>query len=84
MNFPYAGCLVPRRFQSDSRVPAIMIEINRRLYLKPAGRDAYRPGNAPIRLCSFDALRNDIWSIMLSLAQAAECRRSVPGNVTLN
>ena len=74
VNFPYAGCLVPERFQGDVRVPAIMIEINRRLYLKPTSRDAYQLGNVPIKLGSFEKLRNDIWSIMLALAQEAECR----------
>ena len=74
MNFPYSGCLVPDRFQGDSRVPAIMIEINRRLYLEPASLNAYRPGSVPIKLGCFDRLRNDIWSIMLSLAQAAQCQ----------
>lgn len=72
VDFPYSGCLVPGRFQRDSRVPAIMLEVNRRLYLKPASRDVYRLGNVPLKLASFEGLRNDIWSIMLSLAQHAQ------------
>jgi N-formylglutamate amidohydrolase len=74
VNSPYSGCLVPDRFQDDERVPAIMIEINRRLYLKPAARECYRSGNLPIKLGSFEGLRNDIWSIMLSLAEHAQVR----------
>ena len=84
VDFPYSGCLVPARCHRDPRVPALMIEINRRLYLKPASREAYRLGNVPIRLGSFDRLRNDIWSVILSLAQETECRRAVQGKVTLN
>lgn len=84
VDFPYSGCLVPARCHRDPRVPALMIEINRRLYLKPASREAYRLGNVPIRLRSFDRLRNDIWSVILSLAQETECRRAVQGKVTLN
>lgn len=82
-NFPYAGCLVPARFQGNVQVPAIMIEVNRRLYLKPATREVYRLGNVPIRSGGFDRLRHDIWSVILSLAQAAECKRALRG-VTLN
>ena len=74
LDFPYSGCLLPARYHRDARVPALMIEINRRLYLKPASRDAYRLGNVPTRLDSFDRLKNDIWSIILRLAQEAESR----------
>jgi N-formylglutamate amidohydrolase len=73
---PYAGCLVPDRYLGDARVPAIMLEVNRRLYLKPAARDVYRLGNVPIKLGRFDNVRNDIWSIVLLLAQEADCRSS--------
>jgi hypothetical protein len=72
VDFPYSGCLVPWRFQGDGRVPAIMIEINRRLYLMPASRECYRLGNTPVRLGSFEKIRNDIWSVMLTLAQLAQ------------
>ena len=74
VDFPYSGCLVPERFHGDLRVPAIMIEVNRRLYLKPASRDVYRLGNVPLKLGSFEGFRNDIWSIMLSLAQHVQVR----------
>ena len=74
VNFPYSGCLVPGRFHRDKRVPAIMIEINRRLYLQPFSRDVYRLGNVPLKLAKFELVRNDIWSIVLSLAQMLTCR----------
>jgi N-formylglutamate deformylase len=74
LDFPYAGCLVPDRFEGDKQVPAIMLEINRRLYLKPACRDAYRLGNVPIKTAKFEPLRNDLWTVMLLLAQEAQCR----------
>jgi hypothetical protein len=74
VDFPYSGCLVPEAYQSDVRVAAIMVEINRKLYLKPASRDVHRLGNVPIKLGSFEGLRNEIWSVMLSLAQHAQVR----------
>ncbi len=77
VDFPYAGCLVPERFLDDDRVPAIMLEINRRLYLKPAVREMYRNGDLPLRLGGFDVLRNDIWSVVLLLAREVVCRGSV-------
>ena len=77
VDFPYAGCLVPDRFEGDSRVPAIMLEVNRRLYLKPACREAYRLGNIPIKTYNFETLRNDIWAVMLLLAEEARCRAGV-------
>lgn len=33
INSPYSGCVVPEKFEGDSRVRAVMIEINRSLYL---------------------------------------------------
>ena len=69
VNFPYASCLVPQRFHGDPRVPAIMIEINRGLYLKPAPRDAYRLGNTALVKPEFERVRNDIWGVMLELVR---------------
>ena len=84
IDFPYAGCLVPNRFLGDPRVPAIMLEINRGLYLKPASRDVYRLGNVPLKLARFDMIRNDIWSIVLSLAHEMACRVAGPESAALN
>lgn len=77
VNFPYAGCLVPERFQDDAGVPAIMLEINRRLYLKPVTRECYRSGNVPTKLGRFDKVKSDIWSVVINLAREADCRASV-------
>jgi N-formylglutamate amidohydrolase len=74
VDFPYAGCLVPDRYAGDNRVPAIMLEINRKLYLKPAVREAYRDGDLAIRLPGFDQVKNDIWAVMLRLAEQLVCR----------
>lgn len=74
VDFPYAGCLVPERFEGNEQLPAIMLEINRRLYLKPACRATYRPGKVPIKTAKFETLRKDIWTVMLLLAQEARCR----------
>jgi hypothetical protein len=35
------------RHLGDNQVPAIMLEINRRLYLESAAREAYRDGDLP-------------------------------------
>jgi N-formylglutamate deformylase len=78
VDFPYAGCLVPDRFEGNKQVPAVMLEINRRLYLKPACRDAYRLGNVPIKTAKFETLQNDLWTVMLLLAQEAQCRAGAP------
>ncbi len=71
---PYAGCLVPHKHLGDERVPAITLEINRRLYLQTAEQETYGPGDKPIKSGAFDAVRNDIWSIVLLLAKEATCR----------
>ncbi|MEP6389010.1 MAG: N-formylglutamate amidohydrolase [Halioglobus sp.] len=73
-NFPYAGCLVPSRFEGDIRVPAIMIEINRRLYLEPVQPISNDPNSRPLKSADFETVRNDIWAAMLSLAQEASHR----------
>ena len=38
INNPYSGCIIPMEFyKKDKRVEGIMIEINKRLYMKPDG-----------------------------------------------
>jgi len=74
IDFPYAGCLVPDSYRGDARVPSIMVEINRRLYQQPVVREAFRLGNIPIKLPQFEALKNDIWSVMLALSQLTKCK----------
>ena len=73
INFPYAGCLVPERFEANHRVPAIMLEVNRRLYLKPACMEDCQLGSVPLKTANFENLRNDVWAVMLLLAQEAQC-----------
>ena len=74
VDFPYSGCLVPERYAGDSRLPAIMLEINPGLYLKPAVREAYRYSNLAVRLQEFARLKNDIWAVMLGLTKELVCR----------
>ncbi|MEH6592655.1 MAG: N-formylglutamate amidohydrolase [Halioglobus sp.] len=71
VNSPYAGCLVPGRFEGNIRVPAIMIEINRRLYLKPVQPISTGPNSPPKKSAKFETIKNDIWAAMLSLALEA-------------
>lgn len=47
VDFPYAGCLVPAVYAADPRVAAIMVEVNRGLYLQqpyPAAAPALGAG----------------------------------------
>ena len=74
VNFPYAGCLVPSRFEGDILVPAIMIEINRRLYLEPAQHDSSGSSSPPMKSAGFQTIKSDIWAAMLGIAQEA-CHR---------
>ena len=82
VNFPYTGSLVPSRFEGDIQVPAIMIEINRRLYLEPAQPIPNRPNSPPMKSAELEAIKNDIWAAMLSLALEASHRleRSPPSS----
>jgi len=51
VDFPYAGCLVPEVYAGDSRVPAIMVEVNRGLYLhQPDSAVAPVPGPDYLRV----------------------------------
>lgn len=34
INYPYSGCLMPSRFIDDKRVSALMVEVNRKIYLE--------------------------------------------------
>ena len=74
VNFPYTGCLVPDRFEGDRRVPAIMLEINRRLYLEPVQQTLNDPCSPPMKSAEFQTIKNDIWAAMLRLAQEASNR----------
>jgi N-formylglutamate amidohydrolase len=74
VDFPYSGCLVPASFHGNERVPAIMIEVNRRLYLQPGSRYVYSLGEVPAKSDKFDAVKSDIWSAVLTLAQILTCR----------
>jgi N-formylglutamate amidohydrolase len=74
VDFPYSGCVVPEHFAGDTRVPAVMLEINRRLYLMPAGMESYRLENIPVKATGFEPVRNDIREVMLCLAEESACR----------
>jgi N-formylglutamate amidohydrolase len=74
VDFPYAGCLVPERYAVDTRVPAIMIEVNRRLYLESFDPGQVAPGCRPVRNDSFIRVKSDIGSILLHIASEAHCR----------
>jgi N-formylglutamate amidohydrolase len=58
IDFPYAGCLVPERYSGDSRVPAIMIEVNRGLYLDQRRLDVV-PARGP-DFCKVKALLSEL------------------------
>ena len=54
-------------------VPSMMIEINRKLYLKDGPLDTFRYGDVPLRTNSFDKLKNDILDWMLFLVRVGDC-----------
>lgn len=81
VNQPYLGCLVPFGYHRNPRVPALMIEVNRQLYIKDAPIDAYRYSNMPVKAGKFDALRNHILELMLFQAKVADC--ALPDKETL-
>ena len=67
MNKPFAGALVPQPyFRADSRVRAVMIEVNRRLYLNEA---------AATRGPHFDSCRSKLRTVMHDLIAENFVRR---------
>lgn len=70
---PYSGCLVPTSYHLDKRVPALMIELNRSLYIKEGPIETYRYRNVPVKKSSLDTLRNQILDLMLYLVRVADC-----------
>lgn len=58
---PFAGALVPAsRYRTDRRVQAIMVEVNRKLYLREGAeraRDDFDQTAARVRRCCIDALQ---------------------------
>ena len=74
VNFPYDGCLVPSRFEGDRRVPAIMLEGNRRLYLEPVKQTLNDPCSPPMKSAEFQTIKNDIWTVILRVAHEASNR----------
>ncbi|MCB0638311.1 MAG: N-formylglutamate amidohydrolase [Lewinella sp.] len=74
LDTPYAGCLVPEQFRGNPSVPAIMVEVNRRLYLEWNASNPIGECRLPDKTQGFDQLRYDICSIMLQVTQELHCR----------
>lgn len=81
---PYSGCLVPMGYYLDQRVPALMIEINRSLYIKEAPIEAYRYRNVPVKKSNFDTIRNHIIDLMLFLVKVTDCSISTHESISLH
>lgn len=62
VNFPYAGCLVPERYVGRPQLPAIMIEVNRALYLTQPNPDL-----APQRSRNFWRIKALLSELLLGL-----------------
>jgi N-formylglutamate deformylase len=59
INQPYAGALVPMKYyQKDPQVAAVMIEVNRRLYMDET---------TGIKTSSFDAIRSEVQELLAVL-----------------
>ena len=70
LNKPFAGALVPiSRYQRDSRVSAIMVEVNRRLYLRESDG---------VRVAVFDDVARKIQRCCMEAILAANCQRNRP------
>ncbi|PLW66907.1 N-formylglutamate amidohydrolase [Pseudohalioglobus lutimaris] len=73
VDFPYSGCLVPKSYHPNKRVPALMIEINRRLYIKDGLIETYRLRDIPEKLDKFNVLRKHVLDLMLFLVGVSDC-----------
>ena len=63
VNRPFAGALVPMRFyQADARVQAVMIEVNRSLYMDE---------KSGVRLSSFAATATSVQALLRTVAAQA-------------
>jgi len=69
VDFPYTGCLVPARYHGNLRVPAMMIEVNRSLYLQQAS-----PEQRPRRSAQFWRTRALLTRLLLCLCERASNR----------
>ena len=74
LDFPYEGCLLPERFDGNPLVPAIMLEVNRRLYLEPVDCRDVEWGTCPSKSVIFNRVKSDLWELMLLLASEAQSR----------
>lgn len=67
INHPYQGCLLPSMFDGDNRVAAIMIEVNRKLYMDQA---AYQ-GGIPAKSKSFSVVQKKLSYLIGEVAMRA-------------
>jgi len=65
INHPYQGCLLPSVFDGDARVTAIMIEVNRKLYMDQA---AYQDG-VPEKGNNFSVVMNHLTDLIGEVAE---------------
>ncbi len=81
LNYPFAGCLVPERYAGDTRVPAIMLEINKRLYLEDTDSlDAQRLP-MPVRKPGYGNWKQRLQALMRQLGEEAGRRAGCPDAV---
>lgn len=63
VDFPYAGCLVPAVYAADPRVAAIMVEVNRGLYLQQPD-----PAAAPALGADYFRVKAALNALLLGMA----------------
>lgn len=71
LNYPYSGCMLPERFAGDQRVSAIMIEVNRKLYMDqaiPVFNSRTISEFLPVKRESFTAIRSLVSHLITSFA----------------
>ena len=63
INFPYEGCLVPTAYAGDERLSAVMIEVNRALYLDQATQ-----ATRPMKNADFERIKAALHALVLQLS----------------
>jgi len=71
---PYSGCALPEKYRRDQRVLAIMIEVNRKLYINqpapPYSQAVVDQSNIPIRNASFRVVKGQLYNTILGAMRA--------------
>jgi N-formylglutamate amidohydrolase len=87
VNTPYTGCVLPKKFNNNTQVIAVMIEINRKLYIEePHDNKLISVGNKPSKKESFwkikKALKSAITNVTADFVRSSLISCTVEFNTT--